>query len=277
LTRISDFEEAISRHARAPRTVGFFDERKEIRGCNAVTKATETELSFIANYVEKQSALAIASSTRSGFLLAPTSLQAEIKRENTIFLDNPRMWFVYLVNKFKLIPSDAPPLTIIGEAKIEGLGVSKHGYVRIGEDVSLLDYSVIGLDGFGFERIVFENRTERFPHFFGVELEDGVEIGAYSNVDRGVFENTVVKKQTKIDKHVHVAHNVKIGENCEIVAGTIIGGSVVIGDGCFVGENVSLRDNVKIGNKVFVGMGSNVVNDIPDNVTIMGNPARIVK
>lgn len=135
--------------------------------------------------------------------------------------------------------------------------------------------TVIGGDGFGYARS--ENGTLiRMPHQGNVVIEENVEIGSNTCIDRAVVGSTVIGAGTKIDNLVHIAHGVKIGKNCLIVAGAVIGGSCEIGDNCFIGINASIKNKVKIGNNVTVGMGAVVLKDVPDGVTVVGNPARIL-
>ena len=137
---------------------------------------------------------------------------------------------------------------------------------------------VIGGDGFGYEYDQENDCLVKFPHHGGVKIGKDVEIGFNTCIDRATLEGefTEIGDGTKIDNLVHIAHNVKIGRNCLIVAGTVIGGSAVIGDRCFIGIGAMIKNKVKIGNDVTVGMGAVVLHDVPDGVTVIGNPARIL-
>jgi UDP-3-O-[3-hydroxymyristoyl] glucosamine N-acyltransferase len=139
----------------------------------------------------------------------------------------------------------------------------------------------IGSIGFGFEKgdpnsttlNDFKIPLTRKKHIFTVIIEDNVEIGAFTVIDRGSWRDTVVGRGTKIDSHVKIAHNVQIGENCLIVAGAVIGGSVTMGSGCFIGINAAIKQRVVIGDNAVVGMGSVVTKDVHANTTVIGNPA----
>jgi UDP-3-O-[3-hydroxymyristoyl] glucosamine N-acyltransferase len=145
-----------------------------------------------------------------------------------------------------------------------------HPSVKIGP------YSVIAKNGFGYAREE-DGTLIQMPHRGNVVIEENVEIGSNVCIDRAVEGSTIIGAGTKIDNLVHIAHGVKIGKNCLIVAGTVIGGSCEIGDNCFIGINASIKNKVRIGNNVTVGMGAVVLNDVPDNCTVVGNPARIIK
>ena len=141
--------------------------------------------------------------------------------------------------------------------------------VKVGRNVTVGEYSVVGKQGFGYS-----NDGRRIPHIGGVNLHDNVEIGGGCYVDSGKLEDTVIGANTKLDNLVHVAHNCKLGKNNLLCAGVIIGGSVTIGNNCFVGLNATIKDHVNIGNNVIIGCGANVVKDVPDGTTVKGNPAK---
>jgi len=138
-------------------------------------------------------------------------------------------------------------------------------------NVYIQDGSKIGLKGFGF--IPIPNSNLRTPHIGKVILENGVEIGANSTIDRGSLSNTVIGENTFLDNQVHVAHNVKIGKNCMIAGQVGFAGSSVIGDNVVIGGQAGVSGHLKIGNNVKIGGGSGVVNNIPDNQRVMGYPA----
>ncbi|MBI2446482.1 MAG: UDP-3-O-(3-hydroxymyristoyl)glucosamine N-acyltransferase, partial [Parcubacteria group bacterium] len=119
-----------------------------------------------------------------------------------------------------------------------------------------------------------DRKLIQFPHVGGVIIEDGVEIGANTCVDRGALGDTIIREGAKIDNLVHIAHNVIIGKNCRIICLVGIGGSVEIGDDSFIGISASIKNQKKIGKNVTVGMGAVVTKDIPDNTIVIGNPAR---
>lgn len=133
-------------------------------------------------------------------------------------------------------------------------------HVILGKNITIGDYSVIGKEGFGFDPMT--DYSQRWNHQGKVIINDGVEIGANTVVDRGVLTNTIIGQDVKIDNLVHVAHGVVIEENSIIVAGTILGGSCHIGKGVFIGMNASIRDNITIGNGAFIGMGCIITKDV---------------
>ena len=141
----------------------------------------------------------------------------------------------------------------------------------IANNVNIQDGSKVGVKGFGF--IPDKNKNIRTPHIGNVVLEEGVEVGANSTIDRGSITNTVIGKNTFLDNQVHVAHNVQIGKNCMIAGQVGFAGSSTLGDNVVIGGQAGISGHLKIGNNVKIGGGSGVINDIPDNSQVMGYPA----
>ncbi len=130
---------------------------------------------------------------------------------------------------------------------------------------------VIGADGFGFAKD--GKRHYKIPQTGIVQIDDDVEIGANTTVDRAAFDRTWIKKGTKIDNLVQVAHNVVIGEDSIIVAQVGIAGSSVLGANVVIGGQAAVVDHVKLGNNVMVGGQSGVASDVNDNQVVSGSPA----
>lgn len=133
--------------------------------------------------------------------------------------------------------------------------------------------TVIGADGFGYARAE-DGTLVKMPHRGNVVIEENVEIGCNTCIDRAVEGSTVIGAGTKIDNLVHIAHGVKIGKNCIIVAGSVIGGSCEIGDNVYIGIGAMIKNKIRIGKNAFIGMGAVVTKDVPEGATIVGNPGR---
>ncbi len=145
----------------------------------------------------------------------------------------------------------------------------------IKNNVHILDGCVIGKKGFGF----FPNRDKnfRYPQIGIVIIEDNVEIGCGSTIDRGSLSNTIIGKNSYLDNQIHIAHNVKIGENC-IIAGQVgFAGSSTLGNNVMIGGQAGISGHLQIGNNVQIGGGSGVIKNIPDNSKVMGYPAKDLK
>lgn len=145
----------------------------------------------------------------------------------------------------------------------------------IGNRVSLHPGVRIGQDGFGY--VPGPAGLEKMPQLGRVIIQDDVEIGANTTIDRGALSDTVIGEGTKIDNLVQIAHNVRIGRFCVIAAHCGISGSCVIGDQTMLGGRVGLADHLNIGSRVQVAAASGVMNDIPDGERWGGIPARPIK
>jgi UDP-3-O-[3-hydroxymyristoyl] glucosamine N-acyltransferase len=155
---------------------------------------------------------------------------------------------------------------------IESNVVIKQG-TRIGKNVHIKPCSVIGGIGFGYDKNSNETNYELLPHFGRVIIEDNVDIGSNTCIDKGSLSDTIIKRGVKIDNLVHIAHNVTIGENSLIIACSMIAGSVDIGENSWIAPSASIRNGLKIGKNCTVGFGSVLTNNIEDNSTVLGVPA----
>ncbi|MDH4155932.1 MAG: UDP-3-O-(3-hydroxymyristoyl)glucosamine N-acyltransferase [candidate division Zixibacteria bacterium] len=143
---------------------------------------------------------------------------------------------------------------------------------RIGSNVILHSSAVIGSDGFGFAGS--ETGLKKIKQVGWVEIEDDVEIGSNTSVDRGALGPTRIGRGTKIDNLVQIAHNVEIGRNCIIVAQVGISGSTKIGHGVILAGQVGIIGHLEIGDGVRVAAQSGVSKSVPPGKTIFGYPAR---
>ncbi|MGB7947817.1 MAG: UDP-3-O-(3-hydroxymyristoyl)glucosamine N-acyltransferase [Candidatus Binatia bacterium] len=135
---------------------------------------------------------------------------------------------------------------------------------RIGNRVVLHAGVVIGSDGFGYA--VEDARRVKIPQIGIVELEDDVEIGANTTVDRATFGRTLIAKGVKIDNLVQIAHNVWVGENSVIAAQAGIAGSTRIGNGVMLGGRVGIINHLTIGDGARIGPGSGILRSVPPGV-----------
>jgi len=143
--------------------------------------------------------------------------------------------------------------------------------IRIGNRVVLHGGVVVGSDGFGFA--YHEGRYHKIPQIGTVVIEDDVEIGANSTIDRATMGETRIKKGTKIDNLVQIAHNCIIGEHTVIAAQAGLSGSTKIGNYVRIGGQAGFAGHMSIGNNSAVMAQSGVSKSFPDNVTIFGYPA----
>jgi len=159
----------------------------------------------------------------------------------------------------------------VGEDSILYPRVSVYSRTTIGKRVILHSGVVVGSDGFGYEK---EGRKNvKIPQIGRVEIEDDVEIGANTTIDRATFNKTVIRKGVKIDNLVQVAHNVTIGEDSIIVAQVGISGSSKIGSNVILAGQVGVVGHIEIGDNAVVGAQAGVTNDLPGNRGYVGSPA----
>ncbi|HUR95993.1 MAG TPA: UDP-3-O-(3-hydroxymyristoyl)glucosamine N-acyltransferase [Gemmatimonadales bacterium] len=143
---------------------------------------------------------------------------------------------------------------------------------RIGRRVVIKGGAVIGGPGFGY--LPGEAGHVRIPHVGGCIVEDEVEIGSNSCIDRGSVDDTVIGHGTKIDNLVHVGHNVRISRRCLLMAGVGIAGSTRIGDDVILAGHVGVTDHLVIGDRARIAAKSAVFGDIPAGASFSGHPAR---
>lgn len=161
---------------------------------------------------------------------------------------------------------------VMGErCRLDSGVVVRFGSV-IGNRCIIQSGAVIGSDGFGNarERGVFL----RIPCFGNVVIEDDVEVGANTTIDRGNFEPTVLKRGVKLDNLIHVAHNVVIGEDSAIAAQTGISGSTRIGRRVLIGGQAGFVGHIEIGDDSFIGSKAGVAKDIKPGEKVTGYPAQ---
>jgi len=150
--------------------------------------------------------------------------------------------------------------------------VTIYSGVRIGNRVTVHAGARIGSDGFGY--VPRDGQHLKIPHVGGCVIEDDVEIGANTTIDRGSIDDTVVGAGTKIDNLVQIAHNVRIGKACLIMAQVGIAGSVRVEDGCMLLGQVGVSGHHTIGQGARLAAQAGVFGDIPAGETWSGYPAR---
>ena len=140
----------------------------------------------------------------------------------------------------------------------------------VGDNCILHSGSVIGADGFGFAPT--PNGYDKIPQIGIAILEDDVEIGANTCVDRATMGATIIRKGVKLDNLIQVAHNVEIGSNTVIASQTGIAGSTKVGEWCMFGGQVGIAGHIKIGDKVNLGAQSGVPGSIKSGQSLIGTP-----
>lgn len=148
--------------------------------------------------------------------------------------------------------------------------------VVLGDNVIVHAGAVLGADGFGYSR-TDDGVFHKIPQVGGLVIEDDVEIGANTTIDRGSLGNTTIGRGTKIDNLVQIGHNVVIGENCVLAGQVGIAGSCTIGNGVLLGGQVGLAGHLTLGDGVVVQAQAGVDKSFSAGTIISGSPARPVK
>lgn len=232
-------------------------------------------------------------------IVAPKNLDSSLYRGNTIFTDTPKkIFFDILDNLF----SESDKTSSIGSGsyiseKVKigdnvkiGYNCVLDGEIEIGDNtviynnVSIINKTkigrncvihsgvVIGHDDFSYTED--ENHTKTMiKHYGGVVIEDEVFIGANSVVNRATIDDTLIRKGTKIDAFCHISHNSEIGRNSSLISGSRLYGSVTTGENVYIASAI-IRNQLHIGDNALIGMGSVVIDDVNDNVTVVGVPAK---
>ena len=163
---------------------------------------------------------------------------------------------------------------VIGSDCILHPNVSVYAGMQIGNRVVIHSGAVIGSDGFGY--VFADGRHQKFPQLGQVIIEDDVEIGSNTTIDRGALEDTVVGQGTKIDNLVQIGHNVRVGRHCVIAAQTGVAGSSQIGDYVVMGGQVGVGNAVRIEDQAIIGAQAGIPTGkiIRRGLTMWGTPAR---
>lgn len=163
----------------------------------------------------------------------------------------------------------------IGNNTILYPGVKIYPGSKIGSNCIIHAGAVIGSDGFGFapEGDIYK----KIPQMGIVIIEDDVEIGANTTIDRAVMDATIIRQGVKLDNLIQIAHNVEIGANTVMASQVGVSGSTKIGEHCMFGGQVGLGGHITIGNNVNIGAQSGIISNIKDDAKIMGAPAIPVK
>ena len=164
---------------------------------------------------------------------------------------------------------------IIGDNTIIYSNVVIREFCQIGKECVLNPGCIIGGDGFGFVKI--NGNNTKIDQIGAVILEDYVEIGSNTTIDRGAIGNTIVKKYAKIDNLVQIAHNVIVGENTLIISQVGISGSTEIGENVTLAGQTGVAGHIKIGNNVMIGGRGGVTGNIEDNQILAGFPLMPLK
>ena len=159
----------------------------------------------------------------------------------------------------------------IGDNTILYPHVTVYHDCRIGQHCILHAGSVIGADGFGFAPE--GEQYKKIPQLGNVVIEDNVEIGANTTIDRAVMDSTIIRQGVKLDNLIQIAHNVEVGENTVMAAQVGIAGSVKVGKHCMFGGQVGLAGHIQIADDVTLGAQAGVISSVKEATTLLGAQA----
>lgn len=162
--------------------------------------------------------------------------------------------------------------SVIGDNVIIFAGTRIYSESIIGNHCNIHSGTIIGADGFGYAPQQ-DGTYKKIPQIGNVIIEDHVDIGSCTTIDRATMGSTVIRKGVKLDNQIQIAHNVEIGENTVIAAQTGVAGSTKIGKNCMIGGQVGIAGHLTIGNNVRVQAQSGIGRNIADGETIQGSPA----
>jgi UDP-3-O-[3-hydroxymyristoyl] glucosamine N-acyltransferase len=170
------------------------------------------------------------------------------------------------------------PHTYIGDNVVIGnhvnifSGCKIYSETVIGNNCVLHSNVVLGADGFGFSPDQI-GVYKKIPQIGNVVIEDHVDIGAGTTIDRATLGSTIIREGVKLDNHIQIAHNVEIGKHSAIAAQTGIAGSTKIGENCLIGGQVGIVGHITIGNRVKVQAQTGIGRNVKDDEVIQGSPA----
>lgn len=162
---------------------------------------------------------------------------------------------------------------IVGEDTILHAGVRIENDCKVGNDCILHCGAVVGSDGFGFAP-TSDGSYRKIPQMGNVVIEDNVEIGANTTIDRATLGSTIIRKGVKLDNLVQIAHNVEIKQNTAIAAQSGVAGSSTVGEGCIFAGQVGVAGHIEIADGVIFGAQAGVANSVKEPKSIFqGSPA----
>jgi UDP-3-O-[3-hydroxymyristoyl] glucosamine N-acyltransferase len=237
----------------------------------------------------------------SGLVITAQGRSGDLDSIATLEVENPRFVFAKVCQRF--FPLDREDLLTIDERRLSskrgikigsnarihpsalignyveignnveiGAGVVLRSKTKVGNECIIGDNTVVGGEGFGFER--WNQEVVRLQHYGGVDISDFVEIGSNCTLNRGTLGDTLISAHVKIDCLVHIGHNVKIGCRSIVTAGAVLCGSCNVGEDCWIAPNAVIGEGKTLGNNVFVGYSAVVNRDIESGTVVVGNPAK---
>lgn len=143
--------------------------------------------------------------------------------------------------------------------------------IYLGKPLRIGPFASIGFPGFGYKK---EETWIPKLHPFGLVILEGAALHSHVTIDRGSWRDTFIGKNVRINNYAHVGHNVRIGDNVLLGVGAKISGSTEVGNHVVIWNGADIKQHLKIGDGAVIGMGAVVLEDVPPEITVVGNPAR---
>ena len=206
--------------------------------------------------------------------------QPSVLSENVKYGDNFYLGSFAYIGANVTIGNDVKihPNCFIGDNVVIGnnvtifAGAKVFSETEIGNNCAIHSGAVLGADGFGFAPNP-DGTFSKIPQIGNLIIEDNVNIGACTTIDRATMGSTIIRKGAKLDNQIQIGHNVEIGENTVIAALTGIAGSTKIGHNCMIGGQVGIAGHITIGNNVRIQGQSGVSKNIKDGEVLQGTPS----
>ncbi len=181
---------------------------------------------------------------------------------------------VVIGNNVKLYPHTyVGDNCVIGDNTVLFSGVKVYHECRIGSNCTVHANTVIGSDGFGFAPNADGQAFAKVPQIGNVVIEDNVEVGSNTSIDRATMGSTILRKGVKLDNLVQIAHNAEVGDNTVIAGLSGVAGSTKVGKNCMIAAQVGIAGHLKIADGVKIAAQSGIGADIKENEIVQGSPA----
>lgn len=236
----------------------------------------------------------------TGVIICPHVPEQIVEKCTYLIVDNPRWAFLSVLRKFfsgaeqqkgvsesAIIDSSASigkdvfiganvvieKGCVVGDGSVIDHNTTIKAESKIGTHCKIGSNCVIGGVGFGYERSP-SGKYVLIPHIGNVVIENQVEIGNNTCIDRAVMGSTVLRKNVKVDNLVHIAHGVDVGENSLVIANAMVAGSVKIGKNVWVAPSSSILNGKSVDDNAVIGLGAVVLRNVEAKQVIVGNPGK---
>ena len=180
---------------------------------------------------------------------------------------------VLIGNNVKIFPNSfIGDNAVIGDNVLIFAGAKIYSETQIGNNCTIHAGAIIGSDGFGFAPNA-DGTFNKIPQIGNVIIEDNVDVGSCTTIDRATMGSTIIRKGVKLDNQIQIAHNVEVGENTVIAAQTGVAGSTKIGRNCMIGGQVGISGHLNIGDNVRIQAQSGIGKNIGEGEIVQGAPA----